>query len=85
MGFDLIALVFMWLAYSYTSQQAQNLPKKEVKSCCMRIPSRLAGGIDTPANFRQYKTDPTNAGMVLISGGIFSMGGDNRQASPDAF
>ncbi len=50
---------------------------------CMQIPARFASNTDTAKI--QYSGDTSVAGMVLIPGGLFEMGGDNEQASPDEY
>lgn len=48
---------------------------------CMAVPSRF--GADTSAAQIAFGGDTSMAGMVLIPGGTFDMGGDNDQASAD--
>ena len=50
---------------------------------CMAVPSRFSSSTDTST--LQVSSDTSLAGMVLIPGGIFEMGGDNEQASPDEY
>ncbi len=49
----------------------------------MKVPSWF--GIDTNTAFIQYSGNTSIEGMTLIPGGIFEMGGDNNQASPDEY
>jgi formylglycine-generating enzyme required for sulfatase activity len=49
----------------------------------MKVPARFAG--DSNATTIQFNGDTSVAGMVLIPGGTFDMGGDNDQASPDEY
>lgn len=51
--------------------------------CCMAVPSRF--GNDTTASVVSFSGDTSTAGMVLIPGGTFDMGGDNEQASADEY
>jgi len=49
---------------------------------CMRTPARFASQTDTSSI---TNGDTSTIGMVLIAGGTFSMGGDNKQASEDEY
>lgn len=82
---DLIALFFPGLIASCANQTEAVLPKKEAAVSCTKMPSRLMGRIDTVETMLQSKNSSTTAGMVLIPGGTFAMGGDNEQASPDEY
>src|SRR5665647_1286101 len=57
--------------------------KKDTTSCCMKVPSRF--GMADSGNAVSYNGDTSIAGMKLISGGAYMMGGDNNQASPDEY
>jgi sulfatase modifying factor 1 len=49
---------------------------------CMRVPTRFgAAAVDSITQ----RKDTSTTGMKYIPGGVFSMGGDNGQASPDEF
>lgn len=50
---------------------------------CMKVPARFA----PPAadSFTTRNPDSSTTGMVLITGGLFSMGGDNEQAEGDEY
>lgn len=50
---------------------------------CMKVPARFA----PPAadSFSARNPDSTATGMILITGGMFSMGGDNDQADNDEY
>jgi len=50
---------------------------------CMNVPSRF--GADSSGNNIQFNGDSSTNAMVLIHGGVFDMGGDNEQASPDEY
>ncbi len=50
---------------------------------CMNVPNRFGSNADS--NIVKFSGDTSVAGMVLIPGGIFDMGGDNEQASPDEY
>lgn len=50
---------------------------------CMSVPNRFGISADTIAV--QFSGNTSVAGMVLIPGGIFDMGGDNEQASADEY
>jgi len=49
----------------------------------MNIPSRF--GNDSSGNSIQFNGDSSTNGMLLIPGGVFDMGADNEQASPDEY
>jgi formylglycine-generating enzyme len=49
---------------------------------CMDVPSRIGASSNQQINFNG---DTSLSGMVLISGGVFSMGADNEQADPDEY
>ncbi|HEY8690112.1 MAG TPA: formylglycine-generating enzyme family protein [Chitinophagaceae bacterium] len=57
--------------------------KKDTASCCMKVPSRF--GMADSGNAVSYNGDTSVAGMKLIPGGTYMMGGDNNQASPDEY
>ncbi len=50
---------------------------------CMNVPNRFGNNADSTAI--QFNGDTSVAGMVLIPGGVFEMGGDNEQASADEY
>ncbi|MEO6638562.1 MAG: formylglycine-generating enzyme family protein, partial [Ginsengibacter sp.] len=50
---------------------------------CMQVPLRFGSKMDTSSV--QYNGDTSVTGMVWIPGGVFEMGGDNDQASPDEY
>lgn len=51
-------------------------------SCCMKVPSRF--GVQASDSIA-FSGDTSTAGMVLIPGGTYEMGGDNSQASADEY
>lgn len=55
--------------------------KKDTMLSCMMVPSRFA--TDSSAASVAFSGDTSVAGMVLIAGGTYGMGGDNDQADPD--
>jgi formylglycine-generating enzyme len=83
--FDFIILSFLPLTLSCNNQQEMSLAKNEVKTCCMKVPSRFANSVDTTDISQTQNTNASTTGMVLIPGGTFSMGADNQQASPDEY
>src|SRR5688572_13540544 len=50
---------------------------------CMPVPARFSH--DTSDSLKVMNADDSYAGMVLIPGGEFMMGGDNEQASNDEY
>ena len=57
--------------------------KEDSAHSCMSVPNRFGDKADTA--LVQFSGDTSVAGMVLISGGLFDMGGDNEQASADEY
>ncbi|MEO6229343.1 MAG: formylglycine-generating enzyme family protein, partial [Ferruginibacter sp.] len=57
---------------------------KDSAHSCMAIPPRFGSG-DSSTSAIIASGDTSVAGMVLIKGGTFDMGGDNNQASPDEY
>ncbi|MCH5599284.1 formylglycine-generating enzyme family protein [Niabella ginsengisoli] len=55
---------------------------KDSAHSCMKVPSRFGSSDSTNIAFGG---DTSVAGMVLIPGGVFDMGGDNKQASDDEY
>ncbi len=51
---------------------------------CMKVPARFANN-DSALNSIQNSGDTSFAGMKLITGGTFEMGGDNKQAAQDEY
>ena len=49
---------------------------------CMQVPQRFVSDASSRV---ETGIDTSVAGMVLIPGGVFEMGGDNEQAMPDEF
>lgn len=80
-----ILFLFLWLMCACTNRQEEGLTQKNEAVNCMKTPSRTAGLTDTVIQYEPYTNDSINAGMVLIPGGTFFMGGDNQQASPDEY
>jgi formylglycine-generating enzyme len=85
--FDLIASISITytLILSCSTPTNNPLSKKRDTLSCMNTPSRFATAIDSKINTIRYNSDSSTAGMVYIQGGIFRMGGDNNQASPDEY
>ncbi|MBL0055897.1 MAG: formylglycine-generating enzyme family protein [Chitinophagaceae bacterium] len=59
------------------------LKKKDSAHSCMNVPSRF--GADSTAGNIAFGGDTSFSGMVLIPGGMFDMGADNKQADPDEY
>lgn len=55
----------------------------EEKSCCSKVPKRFSSTSDTVKIVNSEEL--SHQGMVLIKGGTFEMGGDNKQASHDEY
>ena len=55
---------------------------KDSAHSCMNVPQRFAS---TDSNKIVVSADTNSTGMLLIPAGIFSMGGDNKQASEDEY
>jgi formylglycine-generating enzyme len=65
-------------------QENSTVATKEDTVSCMNTPSRFGAG-DSSASNISYSGDSSTAGMVLINGGQFMMGGDNDQAAADEY
>jgi formylglycine-generating enzyme len=73
----LFALTGWWACKNAQSNGSSN----DSAASCMTVPTRF--GEDTSAAGIAFNGDTSLAGMVLIPGGVFDMGGDNNQAEPD--
>jgi formylglycine-generating enzyme len=58
--------------------------KGDSLNCHSSIPSRFSSGVQNLEDIKQ-RSDTNHLGMAWIPAGIFSMGGDNEQASEDEF
>lgn len=56
---------------------------KDSAHSCMNVPSRF--GADSSSGNIEFSGDTSINGMVLISGAVFDMGGDNEQADKDEY
>jgi formylglycine-generating enzyme len=70
---------------SCTDSSAGAAEKKEEVTSCMKVPSRFNKSTDSSATAVAFNGDSSTKGMVLIQGGEFQMGGDNKQASADEY
>ena len=52
---------------------------------CMQVPSRFGNTDSSHLSNISYSGDSSVQGMVRIPGGVFMMGGNNDQASPDEY
>ena len=70
---------------SCNSSKTEEIASTEMDTThsCMNIPSRF--GNDSSGNSIQFNGDSSTNGMLLIPGGVFDMGADNEQASPDEY
>ena len=60
--------------------------KSKKAICCeSNLPKRFGAKTGTTANQSEKKNSTIHAGMVWVPGGIFMMGGDNKQASADEY
>lgn len=57
--------------------------EKDSSHSCMQVPARFGQSVDSLSDVRSGDTG--YVGMVLIPGGTFDMGGDNKQASEDEY
>lgn len=73
--------VVLLSACNNNSDKETSIAGKDSVHSCMKVPSRF--GNDSSDSNIQYSGDTSTAGMVLIPGGIFDMGGDNNQADAD--
>ncbi|HTG57099.1 MAG TPA: hypothetical protein VL943_12560, partial [Niabella sp.] len=72
-----ISLIYL-LAACGNSVGKQEYSKADSNHSCMKAPSRFGVADSSGVSFGG---DTSLAGMVLIPGGVFDMGGDNNQAS----
>lgn len=75
--------LLLLVACNNNSTDSKNVVNADSVHSCMKVPARFAG--DSNATTIQFNGDTSVAGMVLIPGGTFDMGGDNDQASPDEY
>ncbi len=82
---DKIFPVLLCLSVVACNSEGEKVVVVETDSAhsCMNVPARFANPIDTYAI--KYSNDTSFKNMVLIPGGVFEMGGDNNQASPDEY
>jgi formylglycine-generating enzyme required for sulfatase activity len=73
--------VVLLSACNNNADKETSIAGKDSVHSCMKVPSRF--GNDPSGSNIQYSGDTSTAGMVLIPGGIFDMGGDNNQADVD--
>lgn len=76
-----ISSVYLFSACG-NSEEKQGDAKADSSHSCMKAPSRF-GAADAPGV--SFGGDTSLAGMVLIPGGVFDMGGDNSQAGEDEY
>lgn len=83
------SIIFSLLLFAIFTTSCNNsksntvINKMDSAHSCMNVPNRFGNNAD--ANAVQFSGDTSVAGMVLIPGGIFDMGGDNEQASADEY
>jgi formylglycine-generating enzyme len=65
------------------SDNDANEKKTDTTHNCMTVPARF--GTDSTSNNIAFSGDTSNQGMVLIPGGTFDMGADNKQADADEY
>ena len=83
-NFCLLLIITSVIPACKNKQAAIAIEKKDTISC-MKVPARFASATDSDKINILYNGDSSNAGMILIPGGEFMMGGDNNQASADEF
>lgn len=77
------AIYFVALASCNSSESNAETLKKDSAHSCMSVPTRF--GNTTGNENIAFGGDSSLAGMVLIKGGEFEMGADNKQADPDEY
>lgn len=79
----LLIITCIVAACNYVSDKTNDAKNNnETAHYCMSVPQRFAAsGTDSIIE----NGDTSLTGMVLIAGGIFEMGGDSEQASPDEY
>jgi formylglycine-generating enzyme len=85
MLFKKIVIIFFFCSVITCNSDKNTTSTAESDSihACMNVPSRF--GAVAGADSIQFGGDTSANGMVLIKGGVFEMGGDNDQASPDEY
>ena len=76
-------LLLLLVACRHRATQSGEAEKDSLHSC-MALPARFSS-TGVPDTIETVKGDTSYAGMLLIPGGVFDMGGDNEQAAPDEF
>ncbi|CAN5430584.1 formylglycine-generating enzyme family protein [soil metagenome] len=78
---------FLMVLVACNSEQTDTVQELSEKTdsahSCIVVPDRF--GVANGAQNISFNGDSSVTGMVLIKGGIFEMGGDNNQASPDEY
>ena len=79
------SLMILLIAFSIgcTSTEEVNAEHSSEHTSCMKTPSRFGTAIQTDSI--SASGDTSISDMVLIKGGSFNMGGDNKQASADEY
>jgi formylglycine-generating enzyme required for sulfatase activity len=80
---SLITFIAILILFSCKNEAGKGLAANDSSAGCMKIPSRLGAINDT--SHATGSAGGVKDGMVLIPGGVFNMGGDNGQASPDEY
>lgn len=79
---DLICVLVIASCNNSKTEEITSIETDSLHSC-MNVPSRF--GTDSSVNNIQFNGDSSTNGMMLIPGGVFDMGADNEQASPDEY
>lgn len=80
---SIILLVTILSCNHADSKQETIISAADSAHSCMVVPSRFSNNTDT-GNVK-FGGNSSLGGMALIPGGVFEMGGNNNQASPDEF
>lgn len=81
--FSLLTIIIVLFSCKNKSESDAQKERADSTHSCMQVPNRFGGSSDS-SNI-EFNGDSSVAGMVLIPGGVFDMGGDNDQASPDEY
>jgi len=80
--FALLSIIVLLIACKNQSGSDADKKRADSSHSCMQVPSRY---ITADTSNIPFSGDSSLEGMVLIPGGVFEMGADNDQASPDEY
>ncbi|MEO6136239.1 MAG: formylglycine-generating enzyme family protein [Ginsengibacter sp.] len=78
----IIIVALTYFSCNNSGTNAKKIAAEDSAHSCMQVPQRFSAASTDSVSF---SGDTSLAGMVLIKGGDFSMGGDNPQADADEY